>query len=100
MNGGMYINISDEAISREKTLRSEVIALHKDLYQGAKALITVYNENRAGLGYHDQIIMQLLEDLASESGETSKVAVLTKTLKYSAQNRQAHKDNPGYSKRR
>lgn len=96
----MYMNISDEAISREKTLRSEVIALHKDLYQGAKKLITVYNENRAGLGYHDQMILQLLEDLASESGETSKVAILTKVLKFSAQNRQAHKDEPGYSKRK
>lgn len=97
----MYMNISDEAIDREKTLRTEVIALHKDLYLGAKNLITVYNENRAGLGHHDQIIMQLLEDLASESSETSKVAVLTKVLKFSAQNRQAHKDDPGgYSRKK
>lgn len=96
----MYINVSDEAIDREKTLRSEVIALHKDLYQGAKNLITAYNENSAGLGEHNKDIEQLLEDLVSESGETSKVAVLTKVLKFSTQNREAHKGNSPYSKRR
>ena len=96
----MYINISDEAINSETILRSEVIALHKDLYQGAKNLISVYNENREGLGYHAPIILQLLEELASESGETSKVSVLTKALKFSQFNRQAHKDNPGYTRRR
>ncbi len=96
----MYINISEEAIASEKTLRSEVKTLHKDLYQGAKNLITVYNENRAGLGYHDQMILQLLEDLASESGETSKVAKLTKVLKFSEANRQAHIDDPNYSSKK
>lgn len=96
----MYINVSEEAINREIALRSEVIVLQKDLYQGAKNLIEVYIENRSGLGYHDDIIKQLLEDLASESGETSKVKVLTKVLKFSSENRQAHRDNPGYSKKR
>ena len=96
----MYINVSDDAIGREKVLRSEVIALHKDLYQGAKNLINVYNENQTGLGNNNAQILELLEDLASESGETSKVAVLTKVLKFSTQNREAHKGNSPYSKRR
>lgn len=93
------MNISDEAIASEKNLELEVIRLHKDLLMGAKQLLEVYKENKAGLGWHDAIIYQLLEELTEASGDTSKVAVLKKVLNFSVTNRQAHKDNPNYRRR-
>ena len=93
----MYINVSDEAIQQEQALRSQVRALHKDLLQGAKALITSFNDNQAGLGAHDQTIYQLLEELATESGDASSVKRLSAVLGKSAEIRQAHRDSNSYS---
>lgn len=95
-----YYNVSDEAIAAEKALRLEIINLQKDLLLGAKSLIGTFQDNQAGLGAHDQSILALLEDLADESADSSKIKILTKVLRISSDNRQLHKDRSGYGKSR
>ena len=97
------ITVTEEAIAQIGVLRNEIIELHKDLLNGAKNLLLTYEQNRNGLGYHNQSIENLLNELINDSSNDADVKKLTRRLKLSAQIRQKHIENnlyAGGSKRR
>ena len=74
------LNVSDEAVVAQETLRSRITELHIDLLKAAKELMIVFDENQTGLGRHSGTIMGLLEDLSNDSSDDQAVKMLRKIL--------------------
>ena len=91
-----YLTVSEEAIAAENNLKNRVTELHKDLLTASKSLITTFDENKQGLGYHYNDIKTLLEALANDSSDTAHVKKLVRRLKLASMNRQIHMDMNQY----
>lgn len=98
MANGQNIGVNDAVIAAEQALESRLLELRLDTLNGAKQLISTYQENSSGLGAHSASIQALLEDLAAfATGDaTAPIKKLTKRLKRDYTNRKDFMENNPY----
>ena len=90
-------SVTEDSIAAMQTLSTELNDKLAEILQEVLNLISVYEENKDGLGHHSADIMALLEELKAITDDaTDPVKQLIKKLVKAAAIRKAHIDTNVY----
>ncbi len=88
------LKVTEESVHALRNLDTQITECHKALLENSRNLISVYEENKGGLGYHSDELRKLIENLMLLTDNAGKpIRRLSRRLKTSADIRQKHIEN-------